>query len=250
MNNIKIIALDMDGTLLNDDELVSDYTKQVLMRVLKEDIHVILTTGRPLQLCHSYAIELGLPTYIISCNGGEIWTVDEQLLSRKLMQVDTLKRLWKIGHDLGLHMWTVATDEIFHNSRRPEAFSDYEWLKIGFGQLNEVNKTELIRKLEEVPDIEVTNSAPNNIEVNPHGVNKAEALKFICEKIGVTMNEVIAMGDSFNDLLMIEEAGIGIAMGNAQDFIKERADDVTATNNEDGVAKAIEKYIFNKILSD
>lgn len=243
--NIKVVALDMDGTLLDDDGVVSDYTKQVIRQVLEKDIHVILTTGRPLRSCYPYAGELGLPSFIISSNGGEIWTVEKELLSRSLFDTDVLQSLWTLGNEMGLHMWTTATTEIFHNSTRPRDFQDYEWLKIGFGQLDEATKARLTVKLQtDFTGIEITNSSATNIEINPLGVNKAAALMFICDEIGITMDQVIAMGDSLNDLRMIEQAGIGVAMGNAQALVKERANHVTDTNNLDGVAKALEKFVL------
>lgn len=249
MTQIKLIALDMDGTLLNDNGIVTEYTKSVLQAALAKDIHVVLTTGRPLEMCHSYVIELGLPSYIIVSNGGEVWTVKEELLSQHLLDTPVIDSLWRVGNDMGLHMWTVATNQIYHNSTRPTEFTEHEWLKIGFGELDEAMKTKLVTRLEtDFTGIEITNSSTTNIEVNPLGVHKAAALEFLCEKIGITMNEVIAMGDSLNDLKMIEQAGIGIAMGNAQAFVKERADDITDTNNNDGVAKAIEKHVLTSKL--
>lgn len=246
MTNIKLIALDMDGTVLNDDGIVSDYTKNVLKKALEQDIHVVLTTGRPLALCHAIGLELGLPSYIIVSNGAEIWTMQEELLSRKTMNTNVLKQLWEIGNELGLHMWTVATDEIYHDSSRPEDFNAHDWLKIGYGRLTEEQKQQLLARVEaKFTDIEVTNSAVTNLEINAAGVNKAEALRFVCNKIGITMDQVIAMGDSLNDLKMLEESGIGIAMENGQQSIKDIADYMTDTNNNDGVAKAVEKYVLN-----
>lgn len=247
MNKIKLIALDMDGTLLNDDGVVSDYTKKVLTKVLERGVHVVLTTGRPLALCHSIGVELGLPSYIIVSNGAEIWTMQEELLRRKTMDTQMVQRLWEVGKALELHMWTVATDEIYHDSTGPDDFNAHEWLKIGYGRLDKEQKQQLLDKTAgDIPNIEVTNSALTNIEMNAAGVNKADALRFICNKIGISMKQVIAMGDSLNDLKMIEECGIGIAMGNGQKLIKDIADYTTDTNNNNGVAKAIEKFVLNE----
>lgn len=245
MTKIKLIALDMDGTLLNDDGVVSLYTKQVLRKALEKDLHVVLTTGRPLSMCHSIGVDLGLPSYIIVSNGAEIWTMDQELLDRKIMDKTTVEQLWQIGNEMGLHMWTVATDEIFHDSTRPEKFEKHEWLKIGYGRLEVEEKEQLLETIvDKIPGIEITNSALNNIEINAAGVDKANALRFICKKIGITMEQVIGMGDSLNDLEMIKQSGIGIAMENGQQIIQEIADYTTATNNDDGVAKAVEKFVL------
>jgi Cof subfamily protein (haloacid dehalogenase superfamily) len=89
--------------------------------------------------------------------------------------------------------------------------------------------------------LELTNSLPTNVEANPAGVSKAAALHFLCERMGITMEEVMAVGDSLNDIKMIQASGVGVAMGNAQEAIKNVADFVTDTNNNNGVAKAIER---------
>lgn len=245
MNNIKLVALDMDGTLLNDDQEVTSYTKKVIQQALNKNVHIVLATGRALPLCHSYAKDLQLSSYLIAANGAEIWTVDGKLLQRNLFDSETVEQLWQVGNDLDLHMWTIATDEVFHKSSRPERFHDYDWLKIGYGRLDEAMKNTLLKRIEHIENIQITNSSTTNIEVNSVGVDKATALQYVCEQIGITMDNIMAVGDSLNDLTMIEQAKIGIAMGNAQQNIKDKADYITDTNNLDGVAKAIEKFVLS-----
>src|SRR5690606_15624796 len=92
--------------------------------------------------------------------------------------------------------------------------------------------------------LELSNSSPLNIEINPAGVSKAAALEEVCRLAGVRMEETVAVGDSLNDLAAIRAAGLGVAMGNAQEAVKEAADAVTATNEEDGVALVIRRYIL------
>src|SRR5690625_2172610 len=224
MGNIKLIALDMDGTLLNDDGVVTPYTHNVIQQALQQDIQVVLSTGRPLPLCTTFAKELQLTSFIITSNGAEIWTVQHELIERKRLEAKKIKELWEIGNERELHMWLVATNQLFVNAERPENFTDYEWLKIGYGNLEEETKRELLEQLSKKKDHEITNSSLTNIEVNQAGVNKANALHSICGKIGITMDEVMAAGDSLNDLKMIEQAGIGIAVENAQQLIIESAD--------------------------
>ncbi|HLR70392.1 MAG TPA: Cof-type HAD-IIB family hydrolase [Pseudogracilibacillus sp.] len=244
MTNIKLIALDMDGTLLNDDGIVTSYTSHVIQRALQQEIQVVLSTGRPLPLCETYAEELQLTSYIITSNGAEIWTAKHELIEKHVLDAEKINALWEIGNKRRLHMWLVATDKVFRNAERPGNFTDYEWLKIGYGNLTETTKRELLQELNKKKDLEITNSSLTNIEINKEGVNKASALRSICNEIGITMDEVMAVGDSLNDLKMIEQAGLGIAVKNAQQLIREAADFVTATNNDDGVAKAIEKFVL------
>lgn len=241
MKNVKLIALDMDGTLLNDDGIVSSYTKNVIEKALRQNIKVVLSTGRPLEMCASYADELELTSYIITSNGAEIWK-DGSLFERHTMDSRQMEKLWNLGDENDFHMWMVAANELFVNRKRPENFYAYEWLKIGYGNLDETAKDFLLTQLNEEPNIEVTNSSLSNIEINRAGVNKARAIQSICERIGISMEEVMACGDSLNDLKMLEQVGIGVAVENAQQLIIESADYVTDTNNEDGVAKAIEKF--------
>lgn len=242
MKKVKLVALDMDGTLLNDDGIVSNYTKNVINQALNEDIEIVLSTGRPLQMCASYAEELKLTSYIITSNGAEIWTGDHKLLERHTLDAHKIESLWELGDQNNYHMWIVATDEIFVNRRRPENFHQHEWLKIGYGNLDEPAKQFLLEQLQDDKSIEITNSSLTNIEINKAGVNKAKAIRSICKELGISMENVMAAGDSLNDLKMIEQVGVGVAVANAQQLIIETADYVTDTNNDDGVAKAIERF--------
>jgi hydroxymethylpyrimidine pyrophosphatase-like HAD family hydrolase len=90
----------------------------------------------------------------------------------------------------------------------------------------------------------VTNSHPCNLEINPIGISKASGIEEVCRLIGISMSEVVAMGDSLNDMAMIKAAGLGVAMGNAQEELKAAADLVTVTNNEHAVAKIIREHIL------
>lgn len=244
MAKIKLIALDMDGTLLNDDGVVTPYTHDVIQKALQQDVQVVLSTGRPLLMCSSYAEELQLTSYIITSNGAEIWTVDHKLIERHPLDARKVQALWELGNEKELHMWLVAADQVFRNAKRPEDFTNHEWLKMGYGNLTEPLKKYLLDQLKNEKELEITNSSLSNLEVNKSGVNKANAIQSICKRLGISMEEVMAVGDSLNDLKMIEQAGIGVAVENAQQLIIESANYVTTTNNDNGVAKAIERYIF------
>ncbi len=242
MDKIKIIALDMDGTLLNDEGIVTVYTKKVIRRALDRNIKVLLSTGRPLEMCISFARDLRLPSYIITSNGAEIYTAEEKLVEQHTIDPKKMEQMWQVGHARDLHMWLVAADAVFTEGRRPSDFTKHDWLKMGYGNLTEANKLDLMEQLKSFHPVEITNSSPSNIEVNGEGVNKAQAVQSVCKQLGITMDRVMAVGDSLNDLSMIKEAGVGVAVANAQEAILEIADYVTGTNNEDGVAKAIERF--------
>src|SRR5699024_1873918 len=205
---------------------------------------VMLSTGRWLEFCYPYAESLKLDSYLVTVNGGEIWSASKELIERHVHAPDLVEKMWEIGFDKGVHMWCVATEKTFHSGEHPDDFYAHEWLKIGFSSENMDILQEIRNELATYNQLEITNSLPTNIEVNPLGVNKANGLKRVCRELGITMDQVMAVGDSMNDKKMIMQAGLGIAMGNAQDQIKEVADAVTDTNNNHGVAKAIERFIL------
>ncbi|SFD97304.1 hypothetical protein SAMN05216238_106232 [Lentibacillus persicus] len=241
--DIKLVALDMDGTLLNNEEIVTAFTREKIAQAQKQGVHIVLSTGRWLGTCYPYAESLNLSSYLVTSNGGEIWTIDKELKERHLLDPERIKLVWELAKDRGLVTWSVSTDRVWFDEA-PDDFSAHEWLKIGCNSLDANKLDEIVKELSYYDDLELTNSLPTNIEVNPKGVSKASALRSVCHEIGITMENVMAAGDSLNDIKMIQEAGIGVAMGNAQEAIKKVADHVTSTNAEDGVGKAIEKFVL------
>lgn len=238
---IKLIALDMDGTLLDNELEVSEPTQAVIAEALANDVHVVLSTGRSLDTCYPYATLLNLTSYLITSNGGEIYTMDKKLLDQHLMETEKIEKMWNLGREVDVQIWMVSTTGVYRDSR-PENFYDHDWLKFGCSSLDKSKLDKMVEELSYFEGLELTNSLPTNVEANPAGVSKAAALHFLCKEIGITMDEIMAVGDSLNDIKMIQEAGVGVAMGNAQEAIKNVADYVTDTNDHDGVAKAIERY--------
>ncbi|GIO23852.1 Cof-type HAD-IIB family hydrolase [Oceanobacillus sp. J11TS1] len=239
--SIKLIALDMDGTLLNPELEVSKRNKEAIQEALNQGIQVVLSTGRAFSTCYPYAKELNLQTFLITANGGEIWTVEKELLRRQLLATDVVEKLYQITEEIGIRRWMISTEKVFQDDEFVNV-KDHQWLKFGCASEDLDKLNEVKRRLTQFDGLELTNSLPTNIEINPKGVSKANALDFLCERTGISMEEVMAVGDSLNDIKMIQQAGVGVAMGNAQDKIKEVANTVTASNLEDGVGKAIEKF--------
>ncbi|MFC4023884.1 Cof-type HAD-IIB family hydrolase [Oceanobacillus longus] len=239
--DIKLIALDMDGTLLSDNHEVSERTVKAIEDAMNQGIHVVLSTGRGFQTCYPYAEQLKLQSYLITANGGQVWTVGKELLDQHLLETQLIEKLYNLGTQVGVNMWMISTSGVFRGEA-PENFYDYEWLKFGCESQDKQKLDIMVQELSHYEGLELTNSLPTNMEANPKGVSKARALHFLCDKIGITMKEVMAVGDSLNDIKMIQEAGIGVAMGNAQEAIKNVANHITDSNNEDGVAKAIESF--------
>ena len=242
-NEIKLIAIDMDGTLLNKKNEVSINTKKVIKLAQEKGVHIVLSTGRPLALCYEYHKELGLETDLVTANGAQIWTPDKKILAEYTFDSQIAEDLWTYGDIKNHYMWMVAKNKMFRENSRPINFNEYEWVKLGFGKLTAKEKTIVLEKLKNYPELEITSSSIYNVEVNPKNVNKANGLKVVTDRLGITFDNMIAIGDSLNDKSMLEAANIGIAMSNAIPEIKGIADFITDTNENDGVAKVIQHVI-------
>ncbi|QYG87423.1 Cof-type HAD-IIB family hydrolase [Bacillus atrophaeus] len=241
--DIKLIAIDMDGTLLNDEQLISEGNRQAIREAEDKGVYVVISTGRTLMTCWELAESLKLSSYLITANGSEIWDSEFNLVERQLLHTDHIQMMWDLKNKHNTNFWASTVDKVWRGEF-PETITDHEWLKFGFDIEDDDIRNEVLTELKKNKELEITNSSPTNIEVNALGINKAAALAKVSEKLGFTMENVMAMGDSLNDIAMIEKAGVGIAMGNAQDIVKETADWVTDTNIEDGVAKAIRHWVL------
>jgi len=241
--NIKLIAIDMDGTLLNDEQLISDENRNAIREAEDKGVYVVISTGRTLMTCRELAESLKLSSFLITANGSEIWDSNFNLVERKLLHTDHIKMMWDLRNKHNTNFWASTVNKVWRGEF-PENITDHEWLKFGFDIEDDDIRNEVLEELRKNKELEITNSSPTNIEVNALGINKAAALAKVTEKLGFTMENVMAMGDSLNDIAMIKEAGLGVAMGNAQDIVKETADYITDTNIEDGVAKAIRHWVL------
>ncbi|KUP37734.1 phosphoglycolate phosphatase [Bacillus halotolerans] len=241
--NIKLIAIDMDGTLLNDEQLISDENRNAIREAEDKGVYVVISTGRTLMTCRELAESLKLSSFLITANGSEIWDSNFNLVERKLLHTDHIKMMWDLRNKHNTNFWASTINKVWRGEF-PENITDHEWLKFGFDIEDDDIRNEVLAELRKNKELEITNSSPTNIEVNALGINKAAALAKVSEKLGFTMENVMAMGDSLNDIAMIKEAGLGVAMGNAQDVVKETADWITDTNIEDGVAKAIRHWVL------
>ncbi|MFC7060939.1 Cof-type HAD-IIB family hydrolase [Halobacillus seohaensis] len=241
---IKLIALDLDGTLLNSKETVSEANLNAIKNAKEKGYHVVLSTGRSLDRCQEIAESLGDSSYIVTINGGEIYNNKFELIDQTVLDYQLVERLWELRQQHKVHYWSTTVQGQFNSSQNFEQeVKEYDWLKFGFDIEDDEIRQVVLDELLNNDALEISNSSPTNIEVNPSGVNKAAALLKVCERLNIEMDNVLAVGDSLNDMAMIREAGIGVAMGNAQADLKEAATWVTTTNDEDGVAKAIESIL-------
>ncbi|ADE69003.1 MULTISPECIES: Cof-type HAD-IIB family hydrolase [Priestia] len=239
----KLIALDMDGTLLNNQQEISKENREAIAKAQEQGVHVVLSTGRSLLTCREYAQSLQLSSYLITVNGSEIWDESGQLVERKLIDASSIEKMWNLTQEHKLNFWAVTTDKVWRDEF-PEDIASQEWLKFGYDIPDDALREEVLKQIAGISDFEISNSSLTNLEINALGINKAKGIMTVCERLGISMDEVIAMGDSLNDMAMIEAAGCGIAMGNAQEAVKEAADWVTDTNVNNGVAKAISHWVL------
>lgn len=239
----KLIALDMDGTLLNNQQEISEENRAAIAKAQEQGVHVVLSTGRSLLTCREYAQSLQLSSYLITVNGSEIWDESGQLVERKLIDASHIEKMWNLTQEHKLNFWAVTTDKVWRDEF-PEDIVSQEWLKFGYDIPDDALREEVLKQIAGISDFEISNSSLTNLEINALGINKAKGIMIVCDRLGISMDEVIAMGDSLNDMAMIEAAGCGIAMGNAQEAVKEAADWVTDTNVNNGVAKAISHWVL------
>jgi len=241
----RLLALDMDGTLLNGREEISPANAEWIRRAGEAGVTVCLSTGRGYDSALPYAEQLGLDTPMITVNGGEVWRRPRELHRRVTMSPETVLKLHRVAERHGsVWFWAYATDGIYNKESWTNDVLEKEWLKFGYHTEDARELRAIWEEISEWGDLEISNSAAVNIEVNPKGVSKAAGMAEVCRLLGCNLSEAVAIGDSLNDIAAIRAAGLGVAMGNAQDAVKAAADAVTGTNEEDGVAQAIRKYVL------
>lgn len=269
----KTLVLDLDGTLTNSEKKISKKTKSAIMNIQDMGIRVILASGRSDYGMKHIAKELELAkynSYMISFNGARIRDLhNDKLLYEQNIDPKLYPEIFKLWKEYNVNiltynkeinkMYTTDAKDIYAiidaqiNNYIPlvelKDFArevDFPVAKFLFMQdpikLEWVEK-DMQRRMGDRLDIYRSESC--FLEVMPKGVNKGNALKMLAEIAGLDSKEMIACGDSFNDMSMIEFAGLGVAMEEAVDELKKSADHVTGSNDDDGIVDVIEKFILN-----
>lgn len=269
----KTLVLDLDGTLTNSEKKISKKTKSAIMNVQDMGIRVILASGRSDYGMKHIAKELELAkynSYMISFNGARIRDLhNDKLLYEQNIDPKLYPEIFKLWKEYNVNiltynkeinkMYTADAKDIYAiidaqiNNYIPlvelKDFArevDFPVAKFLFMQdpikLEWVEK-DMQRRMSDRLDIYRSESC--FLEVMPKGVNKGNALKTLAEITDLDPEEMIACGDSFNDMSMIEFAGLGVAMEEAVDELKKSADHVTGSNDDDGIVDVIEKFILN-----
>lgn len=263
----KLIVLDLDGTLTNAKKEITPRNRETLIRMQEQGIRVVLASGRPTYGIVPLANELRMNEFggfILSYNGGEIidWATQETVYENVLPN-EVVPVLYECARTHRLSILTYDGAEIItENPQDPYVQKEASLNKMAVRETNDfltditlpVAKCLIVGDADKLIPLEaelslrlqghinVFRSEPYFLELVPQGIDKALSLAVLLKKTGVAREEVIAMGDGYNDLSMIQFAGLGIAMGNAQEPVKKAANYITLSNEEDGVAEAIDKF--------
>lgn len=266
----KMIVLDLDGTLTNNKKEITPRTKQALMQAQAAGVHVVLASGRPTYGIVPLAEELKLKDnggYILAFNGGKIidCTNNEVLFEQKLDE-QLVPILFQEAKKAGMEILTYQGEGIAATNKDDEYVQHEAFInKMPVTQydnfLNQlvypINKCLIVGDPTPLHELEIRlakelegkmdvyRSADFFLECVPLGIDKARALERLISSLGISREEVIACGDGYNDLSMIRFAGLGVAMANAAKDIQSEADFVTLSNEEDGVAHVIERFILS-----
>ncbi|MEH7011048.1 Cof-type HAD-IIB family hydrolase [Neobacillus niacini] len=242
---IKLLALDLDGTLLTDNNQITEATKRSIQEAIEKGIHVLFATGRGLQTSAQYIEELGLKGPMVFANGAEIWKNPKEVWKRTFIDKNDLIRLCNLSAEKNARFWAYNVESLIRSDAWGSDMFQKEWLKFGISSTNPTILQEMKETIKGWGTLEVTQSHPTNLEITVKGITKESAISEVCGLLSIEMEEVMAIGDSMNDYYLISAVGLGVAMGNAIDEIIRVADTSTDTNEQDGVAKAINRYLLH-----
>lgn len=283
----KLIAIDLDGTLLNSYGLISEKNREAIKKAQENGVKIVLASGRTTNSVKSLAEELGGNEYIICGNGSLIYDLKkDEIIYDKFIDKNKALQIIQICEQNSIY-YNVYTEDMviaktldnnvlfYHqeNSNKPDSKKTkinlvdniYEYvknlegkniLKFTISDKSSIIFNSIIKKLRNIKNIDVLDVAHMSrkiiksgteevsleyyyTEITSENVDKWNAVEWLAEKLEIEKEEIMAIGDNINDKLMIDNAGLGIAMGNSDPLIKEIADKTVANNNENGVAEAL-----------
>ena len=281
--DIKIISLDLDGTLLDSQKRLSEANRAALEEAAAKGVHIVPTTGRFFGMMPQAVRDLPFVRYAITINGAQVYDreTDNAIVREEIpldMALDIIRLLdgYDVIYDCYRSNWGWMTGSL--QAKAEDYATDAHYLKMVREFRNPVPElkeylestaaegdvqkvmlfarntpgSELVTKAitdavaERFPSIKTTSSTWNNLELNISTAHKGNSLKRFAEHLGYTLENCMALGDGTNDLSMIKAAGLGVAMSNAHPLVLAAADHVTASNDEDGVAKAIRDFVLDR----
>ena len=289
---LKLVAIDLDGTMLNQYGIVTQKTKNSIKKAQENGIEIMIASGRPIDSVKTISKEIGSENYFISGNGSIIYDIKkDEIIYENVLKKQKALEIIKICEENSIFYNVYTEKEIiaknlqynvlyYHKENLTKSEEDKTHVNIVEDIYDYIEKTDskvlkvmicdkhqtifnaIMRKLKEVDDIEVlevshmsrkiirqgTEEIPIEYfytEISAKNVDKWTALEFLKEKLQISSEEIVAIGDNVNDKKMIEKSGYGIAMGQSAPQIKEIADYVTDSNVDDGVANALDKLILD-----
>ncbi|MCD0472657.1 Cof-type HAD-IIB family hydrolase [Flavobacterium sp. JAS] len=268
LKNIKVVVSDLDGTLLNPQHKISDYTKSIFQELHNQNYLIIVATGRHHLDAMGIIEKLEVPVYLVSSNGARIHSPKKEELFAFNLESDVVKAALNVDIDPEITV-VLFKENVWQTNKLSEKLNafqaelkyhpelvDYKTLE-DFGAIKIFFAHDNHEKLVKLKDAILANSSedlhhafslPTCLEFMDKSVDKAVAIQRVLEKVGFSLEEAISFGDGFNDVQMLSSTGKGLIMGNAPALLKETLPDleVIKTNAEDGVAKYIASKILNK----
>lgn len=265
----KIIALDLDGTLTNSSKIITPRTKEALYEYQEQGGRIVLASGRPTQGIVPLAEELELSEYggyILAFNGGRIINCNtKEIMYDKTLEKSIVKELEDLTREFKTNIMTYQGDYIYTlDAKEPFVNEEYRITGMPLREVENltaelttpVNKClmtaepvyleQVEKKVKQIMGnrINVYRSQPFFLELVPQNIDKAESLDKLLKQLHLTRENLIACGDGYNDLSMIRYAGLGVAMENGEEGVKKHADYIAPSNDNDGIAYILEKFIF------
>lgn len=275
VNNIKLAAMDLDGTLLNDNKLLCEGALETIKEAKLRGIHIIPITGRPLAGVPDFLTKLDEIEYVITSNGAQIidsktikplysCTVSNEIskeIIKTLRNIDCLFEPFTDGvgysekyvYDYYMNRFTgTVLEEYFTSSRvicrsyeeifeNPSKCADEFFVTCG----DEKTRIQIMSEVSKLGDHQFCTHADRFLEISKRGADKGNALRTLCNHIGIDIAQTIAFGDGENDIPLLEAAGTGVAMENANPKLKAKADIIAKSNNDNGVCEVI-RAIMNQ----
>ena len=277
MRKIRLIALDLDGTLLTTEKVLTEENRKALLRCAEEGIEIVPATGRFYGGMPENIRSLPFVHYAITVNGAQVYDIarDEALYKGEIpveeaVEIMSFLDTLPVIYDCYMDNWGWMTKglydlapvfaphkhslEMLQKLRTPVPELKAHLRQVGHGVqkiqmffLDMDLRQEMMGRLAEMfPDTAVTSSIPRNVELNARSAQKGIALAALADRLGIPMGQTMAFGDDLNDINMLRHAGIGVAMSNAPDEVKAHADWVTGSCDESGVAQAIAHFLWEE----
>ncbi len=275
----KILAFDIDGTLVDEEKNIRPRTKEAVLKAATAGCNIVIASGRPVNGVLRFAEELDLKNnngFILALNGGVILSLkDNCIIKYATLPSEFYREIYELSKKYSVPLMTYDKEDVYGSFSfaktviSEDIYDKYIQIEARINKLSCRQVPDLCKELDYPvtkfimtgdgdylakvePKIaealsgkaDVYRSAPFFLEIVPIGIDKAESLNYLAGSLGYTMDNVMAFGDGYNDVSMLEHVGMGIAMANGCDEARAAADYVTSSNEEDGCAEAIYKFVI------